>query len=72
MTRQIAGFTLLIILLGCAEHPESNITTGVNGAVDLAVEYNDCVVLTIGDETFVGAILAPALDRFHSDSLLVH
>ena len=72
MVRQIAGFTLLIILFGCGEQPQSNITTEVNGAVDLAMEYADCVVLTVGDKTFVGAMLAPGLVRLDGDSLLVH
>jgi hypothetical protein len=72
MIRQIAGFALLIVLFGCGEQPQSNNTTEINGAVDLAMEYDDCVVLTVGDKTFTGALLAPGLARLDGDSLMVH
>ncbi len=72
MVRQIAVFTLLIMLIGCGEQSESNTAAEINDTPALAVEYNDCVVLTVGDKSFVGALLAPSLERLHGDSLLVN
>ena len=72
MVRKIAVIVSLIILIGCGEQPRIDITSGVDGAVDLAVEYNDRAVLTVGDRIFDGATLAPALNRLNGDSLLVH
>ena len=72
MVRLIAVVTSLIILLGCGEQPTDNITTDINGAADLAVEYNDCVVLSVGDRTYTGDMLAPSLDQSDGDSLLIH
>ena len=72
MVRQIAGLTLLIILFGCGEQPEGNSTHEINGAVDLAIEYDESVVLTVGDKTFDANILAPVLNRLNGDSVLVY
>lgn len=72
MVRQIAGLIILIILLGCGEQPEGNSTHEVNGAVDTAMEYDDSVVLTVGDKTFDNSLLAPVLRRLNGDSVLVY
>ena len=72
MVRQIAGLTLLIILFGCGEQPEGNSTHEINSAVDLAMEYDESVVLAVGDKTFDANILAPVLSRLNGDSVLVH
>ncbi|MCD4669941.1 MAG: peptidyl-prolyl cis-trans isomerase [Actinomycetia bacterium] len=65
----IAVITLLIILHGCGEQPTDNIT---NDTAGFAAEYDDCVVLAVGDKAYSGAVLAPALDQLSGDSLMIH
>ncbi|NOQ22605.1 MAG: hypothetical protein GQ565_08155 [Candidatus Aegiribacteria sp.] len=72
MFRQIAVFTSLIILAGCGAQPGSNTAAEVNDAAGLAAEYNDSVVLTVGDRSFLGARLAPSLELLHGDSMMVN
>ncbi|MCK5117069.1 MAG: hypothetical protein KAR44_10745 [Candidatus Aegiribacteria sp.] len=72
MVRKITVIVSLIILIGCGEQPQIDITAESDGAVDFTAEYNDLAVLTIGDKTFDGATLAPVLNRLNGDSLLVH
>ena len=72
MVCKIALIASLIILIGCGEQPQNDITAESDGAVDLSAEYNDRAVLTVGDKIFDGATLAPVLNRLNGDSLLVH
>ncbi len=72
MVRLITVITLLFILLGCGEQPPGDITAEIDGAADMALEYDDRVVLAVGDKTYSGAVLAPSLNSLNGDSLLVH
>ncbi|MCK4806268.1 MAG: hypothetical protein KAT09_01405 [Candidatus Aegiribacteria sp.] len=72
MLLKITVLTLLIILSGCGKQPESNNAADVNDVVDLAGEYDDSVVLTVGDRNFTGSVLAPILERLNGDSLMVN
>ena len=72
MFRSIIAFALLIFLIGCDEQPESNIPVETDDTTTPSVEYDNSIVITVGDRTVTSSRLAPFLERFQGDSLLVN
>lgn len=72
MIRKIAVLTVLIILTGCGNQPDTSTTAGINDGAVLVGEYDDVIVLAVGDRNITGDILAPVLGRYNGDSLLVN
>jgi len=72
MYRKIIIVTLLIILVGCGEQPESNTIAEDNETTVLTGEYDDIDVLTVGGRSISGTLLAFALEPLGGDSLQVN
>ncbi len=72
MFRQITVLTILIILTGCGAQPDNNTSEQIDHSAALAGEYDDCIVLTIGDRNFTGSQLTPVLELLDGDSLMVY
>lgn len=72
MFRYITVISILMFISGCGEQQENNTAGEISSTTGLAVEYDDSVVVTVGDRVITGAILSPVFERFNGDSLMVN
>lgn len=71
MFRCLTVISILMLIFGCGKQPENNIADEADNINGIATEYDDIVVVTVGDRTVEGAALTPVLEQFNGDSLMV-